>query len=91
VLFFRRGYIPDHIISTNNEDDEEKAIGEQLVHTTPMEETTKETQTAAIHRQTKIFHWKDVCYDIKIKGHPRRLLDRVDGWVKPGTLTALMV
>jgi len=31
-----------------------------------------------------------VCYDIKIKGEPRRILDHVDGWVKPGTLTALM-
>lgn len=27
---------------------------------------------------------------IKIKGEPRRILDHVDGWVKPGTLTALM-
>jgi ABC-type multidrug transport system ATPase subunit len=31
-----------------------------------------------------------VIYDIKIKGETRRLLDHVDGWVKPGTLTALM-
>jgi ABC-type multidrug transport system ATPase subunit len=31
-----------------------------------------------------------VCYDIKIKKKTRRLLDQVDGWVKPGTLTALM-
>lgn len=38
-----------------------------------------------------IFHWKDVCYDITIKGEPRRILDHVNGWVKPGTLTALMV
>jgi hypothetical protein len=44
-----------------------------------------------IQKQTAVFHWKDVCYDIKIKGQPRRLLDHVDGWVKPGTLTALMV
>ncbi|PWW80121.1 putative ABC transporter [Tuber magnatum] len=44
----------------------------------------------AIHRQTDIFHWKDVCYDITIKGEDRRILDHVDGWVKPGTLTALM-
>jgi ABC-type multidrug transport system permease subunit len=43
-----------------------------------------------IEKQTAVFHWKDVCYDIKIKGEPRRILDRVDGWVKPGTLTALM-
>ncbi|KAH7142903.1 ABC-2 type transporter-domain-containing protein [Dactylonectria estremocensis] len=46
--------------------------------------------TAEVERQTSIFHWTDVCYDIKIKGEPRRILDHVDGWVKPGTLTALM-
>lgn len=43
-----------------------------------------------LQKQEGIFQWKDVCYDIKIKGEPRRLLDNVDGWVKPGTLTALM-
>ncbi|KAL2755434.1 hypothetical protein ACRALDRAFT_1082331 [Sodiomyces alcalophilus JCM 7366] len=47
-------------------------------------------RTAEVEKQTSVFHWKDVCYDIKIKGEPRRLLDHVDGWVKPGTLTALM-
>lgn len=46
---------------------------------------------ARVEKQTSIFHWKDVCYDIQIKGQPRRILDHVDGWVKPGTLTALMV
>ncbi|RAL67057.1 hypothetical protein DID88_007837 [Monilinia fructigena] len=40
--------------------------------------------------KTAIFHWDDVHYDIKIKNEPRKLLDGVDGWVKPGTLTALM-
>lgn len=44
----------------------------------------------AMHRQSSVFHWQDVCYDIKIKGQPRRILDHVDGWVKPGTCTALM-
>jgi ATP-binding cassette subfamily G (WHITE) protein 2 (PDR) len=44
-----------------------------------------------IQKQTSIVSWKDVTYDIKIKGEERRILDNVDGWVKPGTLTALMV
>jgi hypothetical protein len=44
-----------------------------------------------LQRQTAIFSWKDVVYDIRIKGEARRILDYVDGWVKPGTLTALMV
>ncbi|KAK1229295.1 Multidrug resistance protein [Marasmius sp. AFHP31] len=45
---------------------------------------------AVIQKQTSIFHWEDVCYDITIKGQPRRILDDVDGWVEPGKLTALM-
>ncbi|KAK1598936.1 ABC-2 type transporter [Colletotrichum navitas] len=45
---------------------------------------------SGIEEQASVFHWKDVCYDIKIKGEPRRILDEVSGWVKPGTLTALM-
>ena len=43
-----------------------------------------------IEASNDVFYWKDVCYDIKIKNEPRRLLNYVDGWVKPGTLTALM-
>ncbi len=31
-----------------------------------------------------------MCFDVKIKSETRRILDHVDGWVKPGTLTALM-
>ncbi|RMJ10740.1 hypothetical protein CDV36_009623 [Fusarium kuroshium] len=46
--------------------------------------------TAKVEKQASILHWRNVCYDIKIKGEPRRILDHVDGWVKPGTLTALM-
>ncbi|KAK0644699.1 ABC-2 type transporter-domain-containing protein [Cercophora newfieldiana] len=47
-------------------------------------------QSATIEPQKDIFTWKDVVYDIEIKGKERRLLDHVSGWVKPGTLTALM-
>lgn len=37
-----------------------------------------------------IFHWESVNYEVKIKTETRKLLVEVDGWVKPGTLTALM-
>ncbi|KAF4334094.1 ABC transporter CDR4 [Fusarium beomiforme] len=36
------------------------------------------------------FCWRNVCYDIKIKGKTRRILSDVNGWVQPGKLTALM-
>ncbi|EDN98639.1 hypothetical protein SS1G_13498 [Sclerotinia sclerotiorum 1980 UF-70] len=43
-----------------------------------------------LHRQTSTFQWKDICLDIKTVDGTCRILDHVDGWVKPGTLTALM-
>ncbi|XDG06936.1 hypothetical protein ABKA04_006551 [Annulohypoxylon sp. FPYF3050] len=49
-----------------------------------------EHKIMGIEPQRDIFTWRDVVYDIEIKGNTRRLLDNVAGWAKPGTLTALM-
>ncbi|BCR83618.1 putative ABC multidrug transporter [Aspergillus chevalieri] len=54
------------------------------------EAVCKDEEVADVDKQTSTFHWRNLCYDIKIKGEPRRILDHVDGWTKPGTLTALM-
>lgn len=82
VLLFRRGQAP------RNTDDVETSTSVGAAQKT---DESGERETAAIQRQEAIFHWQDVCYDIKIKNEPRRILDHVDGWVKPGTCTALMV
>ncbi|KAH3666640.1 hypothetical protein WICMUC_005567 [Wickerhamomyces mucosus] len=41
-------------------------------------------------KSTGIFAWKNVDYVIPYKGSTRKLLDDINGYVKPGTLTALM-
>ncbi|KAE8143941.1 ABC-2 type transporter-domain-containing protein [Aspergillus pseudotamarii] len=81
VLLFRRGHYSRGAadVETHNE-----------VSATEKTNDSSDGAGAAIQRQEAIFHWQDVCYDIKIKGEPRRILDHVDGWVKPGTCTALM-
>ncbi|KAF6831400.1 ABC multidrug transporter [Colletotrichum musicola] len=56
----------------------------------PASESQDDSENSDLAKQTSIFHWQDVCYDVKVKGETRRILDHVDGWVKPGTLTALM-
>jgi ABC-type multidrug transport system ATPase subunit len=85
VLVFPRGKMPAFVKNVRKEDPEEVIAPEKgAVASEPGD------STAAIVRQTSVFHWENVCYDIKIKGNKRRILDRVDGWVKPGTLTALM-
>lgn len=80
VLIFRRGHQPKHIEDTE---------GPSGIAT--RDEKSPQQSSANIQRQTAIFHWQDLCYDIKIKSEERRILDHVDGWVKPGTATALMV
>lgn len=83
VLLFRRGHAPAHIMKKDRDDEEAGPITRKLTSNTV-------DASAIIKRQTAIFSWRDVCYDIKIKSEHRRILDHVDGWVKPGTLTALM-
>ncbi|KAL2838015.1 ABC-2 type transporter-domain-containing protein [Aspergillus pseudoustus] len=80
VLLFRRGQAPP---ATGDEETRSAVTAGEKV-----EQSNQDV--ANIQRQTAIFHWQDVCYDIKIKNEPRRILDHVDGWVKPGTCTALM-
>ena len=84
VLLFRRGEIPKN--TTAKSTDEESALA-----SFKKQSDAEVKEGAKVARQTAIFHWEDVCYDIKIKSEERRILDHVDGWVKPGTLTALMV
>ncbi|KAI3404306.1 CDR1 [Candida oxycetoniae] len=38
----------------------------------------------------EIFLWRNLTYQVKIKKEDRVILDHVDGWVKPGQITALM-
>lgn len=47
-------------------------------------------ETIDIGSQRDVFVWKDVTYDVAVKKGTKRLLDGSAGWVKPGSLTALM-
>ncbi|KAJ5995548.1 hypothetical protein N7481_002525 [Penicillium waksmanii] len=80
VLLFRRGRQP----KAPTQD------CETIADMNYREEEDSEGAGANIQRQTAIFQWQDLCYDIKIKNEDRRILDHVNGWVKPGSATALM-
>lgn len=91
VLIFRRGHSAPKL--SKNSSDEETGQSER-VHQHEKSEghiAGSGVKQAVIHKSQSVFHWKDVCYDISIKGNNRRILDKASGWVKPGTLTALMV
>ncbi|KIW88628.1 uncharacterized protein Z519_10674 [Cladophialophora bantiana CBS 173.52] len=98
VLVFRRGKMPKDLMkitptdgiraSNGAEVDAEAAIVGTRAHYSDQHDL--QNAAAIIQRQKRIFHWRDVSYDIRIKGKGKRILDHIDGWVKPGTLTAMV-
>lgn len=85
-LVFRRGNAPSYLLADQTDVKDEES-GEKTVKAAA-DGTTGNLDL--LPAQKDIFSWHNVVYDIEIKGEPRRLLDHVSGWVKPGTLTALM-
>ncbi|KAF2866739.1 ABC multidrug transporter [Massariosphaeria phaeospora] len=86
VLVFRRGKMQKAKAKRQNIDEE--------TGNNPVVAAEKDVDSNGsgynVEKQSSVFHWEDVCYDVQIKGETRTILDHVDGWIKPGTLTALM-
>ena len=89
VLIFRRGHQPAFAENMDKKDDEESGTTTAVASQRESDEEIQQ-QVPNMTPHEDIFTWRDIIYDIEIKGEPRRLLDHVSGWVKPGTLTALM-
>lgn len=87
VLLFRRRRVPALQPKIDEEANADDRVNTEML----TREKTMPGIPASIQRQTEVFLWDSVSYDIKVKGKPRRLLDDINGWVIPGTLTALMV
>ncbi|KAH8423632.1 uncharacterized protein LDX57_001391 [Aspergillus melleus] len=85
VLVFRRGKVPHGSVARKS--DVESLGVQRLVVSQRIEEYDPVKKN---EQSGPVFHWEDLCYDIKIKGEDRRILDHIDGWVRPGTSTALM-
>jgi ABC-type multidrug transport system ATPase subunit/ABC-type multidrug transport system permease subunit len=85
VLVFKRGALKQRQNRKPGTDEEDQAGGQRKV--VDKDDAAVEANVA---KQTSILHWQNVSYTVKSGGEERTILDNVDGWVKPGTLTALM-
>ncbi|RAH78729.1 hypothetical protein BO86DRAFT_176149 [Aspergillus japonicus CBS 114.51] len=83
TLVFRPGHVPQFLAASD---------GVEGGMAAPPKPELQSNEDEVIHlpEQTDILSWKALNYDIPVKEGTRRLLDNVNGWVKPGTLTALM-
>lgn len=87
VLVFRRNKLKKSDPRKFKSDEEQPSA---IPAASEKSERAVEADAEKTLKQSSIFSWQDVTYDIKVKKETRRILDHVDGWVKPGTLTALM-
>ncbi|PHH61101.1 hypothetical protein CDD81_763 [Ophiocordyceps australis] len=85
------------IVAASRRADEEEADSagkrEMAPHdpsATEVELSSDEAAVPNLVRNTSVFTWKNLSYTVKTPSGDRVLLDNVQGWVKPGMLTALM-
>lgn len=88
-LVFRRGHVPKYMQDLDKKQANDESI-EAPSAAAAKEGGDSEDTADMIPAQKDIFTWRDVTYTIPVKEGQRQLLDHVSGWVKPGTLTALM-
>ncbi|KAI3554860.1 ATPase [Colletotrichum abscissum] len=89
MLVFPRGKVPTRRTGEPTRDVEDQITKGKTE--APSGHDADDNGDLTIDRQTAIFHWSNVCYEVKLKKkETKRILDGVDGWCKPGTLTALM-
>ncbi|CAK39222.1 uncharacterized protein An06g02550 [Aspergillus niger] len=87
VLIFRRGLLDKKKSTLRMANVDEEAVRPPTVTMVQLDDIRK---TNALQGKGHIFHWQDVCYEIRSNKEVQRILDHVDGWIQPGTLTALM-
>lgn len=95
VTIFKKGQVPKVVDDalknkTNSVDEETGYRGQDGVNNTEDGFGGEEKDVGEIARNTAIFTWRHVNYDIPVKGGQKRLLDDVQGYVRPGRLTAMM-
>jgi ATP-binding cassette subfamily G (WHITE) protein 2 (SNQ2) len=95
VTVFKRSEAPkevqDEIKHAGPAADEEFAERKSIASNTYGRESSRsEDKVKDIAKNTAIFTWQNVNYTIPYKGGRRQLLQNVQGYVKPGRLTALM-
>jgi len=91
VLILRRGTIPK---SKPLDDEEAQNLPDHGGMAPSLsEKNAQRVEEIPIHgeKHATNFLWDGLNYDVKVKDGSLRILDDIDGWVKPGTLTALMV
>lgn len=99
VTIFKRGQVPKKLEKSiesggqAGEDEEKGKNGEStaaLAASSSDDELKREGTTSGVAKNETVFTFRDINYVIPYEGNERKLLSDVQGFVRPGRLTALM-
>jgi ATP-binding cassette subfamily G (WHITE) protein 2 (SNQ2) len=99
VTIFKRGQVPKQLEKSiesggqTAEDEEKGKAGESvdaITSSSSDEELKREATTSGVAKNEIVFTFRNIDYLIPYEGNERRLLSDVQGFVRPGKLTALM-
>ncbi|OWB74169.1 hypothetical protein B5S31_g3950 [[Candida] boidinii] len=83
LLLYKRGFLPE---SGSEDVDGRVATREEMM----VALNGPNADLAKVIAEADVFSWKNLDYIIPYDGATRQLLDNIQGYVKPGTMTALM-
>ncbi|CAE6460847.1 unnamed protein product [Rhizoctonia solani] len=72
------------------ENKETKDLNRRLKERKSTARKGEDDENVVVTKSTKAFTWENLDYTVPVPGGTRQLLNKVFGYVKPGTLTALM-
>ncbi|KIW64177.1 hypothetical protein PV04_09130 [Phialophora macrospora] len=82
ALVFQRGHVPKAVKQAVSSGESNQIVAKV--------DPGRKEELGHLAQHQNVFMWRNICYDIKTRDGDKRLLDQISGWVKPGTLTALM-
>jgi len=85
-----RAHMAHHFLQDEESQGQEKQIISSDSSLTENGPETEEKKDGNLIQNNSIFTWKNLSYTVKTAHGDRKLLDNVQGWVKPGMLGALM-
>jgi ATP-binding cassette subfamily G (WHITE) protein 2 (PDR) len=89
ILMFRKGKKKDQQRAS---DEESPNAASDMDITVSNKDNKRIAESGYLSREDQdVFYWTNVDYSIKTTSETRTILTGIEGWVQPGTLTALMV
>ena len=93
VIVFKRGQVPKKVeeeIATAGRGNKDEESGEKEITPAASDEALEQKRDVTVAKNETIFTYQNVNYTIPYEGKHRKLLQDVQGYVRPGKLTALM-